>query len=344
MRIFDFERAIHDALAVYYFPGMWEWNRAIVLPLVLEGFHKSMRKQRDKYSARHELSAEEDDDWNHHLKLGEVMLEHYFEWAPKVDRFAPIQVETEFEVNIPDPDRPGHDLVVPDSVPILPIRYRGRIDMLLLDEYNSYWLIDHRLAIEKWEETDQLLLDEQGVSHCWALEHLYPGMRVAGVIYNELRKVTPYGLPQSAEVNLSTGGNQDMKHEAAPIVQNRRIYMQAIREPDFGVKQQGNELFRRTQIPRRRDMIENFGRQIVLEVRDMTDTEIRLYPNPSSETCSICPFRRPCIAMTEGRAIDSILEISYRKRGHEEAEEGRLGGSTWSMDRGAMPPKFRLKD
>ncbi len=49
-RLFDFDRAIHDALAVYYFPGMWEWNREIVLPLAIDGFLKSMQKQRDRYA------------------------------------------------------------------------------------------------------------------------------------------------------------------------------------------------------------------------------------------------------------------------------------------------------
>ena len=50
LRVFDFDRAIHDALAVYYFPGMWEWNREIVLPLAIDGFLKSMQKQRDRYA------------------------------------------------------------------------------------------------------------------------------------------------------------------------------------------------------------------------------------------------------------------------------------------------------
>ena len=30
----DVDRALRHALAVYYFPGMWDWSRAIVLPLV----------------------------------------------------------------------------------------------------------------------------------------------------------------------------------------------------------------------------------------------------------------------------------------------------------------------
>jgi hypothetical protein len=59
-RSFKFARAIRDALAVYYFPGMWEWNRAIVLPLAIEGFLKSMRQQRDRYVGKQTLSTEED--------------------------------------------------------------------------------------------------------------------------------------------------------------------------------------------------------------------------------------------------------------------------------------------
>jgi hypothetical protein len=44
--MFDFGEAMHDALDVYYFPGMWEWNRAIVRPLAVAGFEKAMRRQR----------------------------------------------------------------------------------------------------------------------------------------------------------------------------------------------------------------------------------------------------------------------------------------------------------
>ena len=41
----DLNRAIRDALAVYYFPGMWEWNRAIVQPLVHQALEKAVHGQ-----------------------------------------------------------------------------------------------------------------------------------------------------------------------------------------------------------------------------------------------------------------------------------------------------------
>ena len=32
----DLAAALREALAVYYFPGMWDWQRSITLPLVVE--------------------------------------------------------------------------------------------------------------------------------------------------------------------------------------------------------------------------------------------------------------------------------------------------------------------
>src|SRR5215470_9576599 len=92
MKTFDFDRAIHDALAVYYFPGMWEWNRDIVCPLALDGFFKSMRRQMDRYVERHGFSVEQEAAWDEHIELGENMLRRYFEWASTIDRFWPIRV------------------------------------------------------------------------------------------------------------------------------------------------------------------------------------------------------------------------------------------------------------
>lgn len=334
-RVFDFDKAIRDALAVYYFPGMWEWNREIVLPLALEGFFKSMRNQRDEYAKQHTLSAEEERDWNDHLEAGEMMLSRYFQWAPTVDRFSPIRVETEFEVNIPDPLQPGHDLVVREGVPI---RYRGRINLLVVDGYDAYWLVKHMVVSDEWEGLDHLLLDEQGVSYCWAWESFFLGMKIAGIIYNELRKDVSRRPGRSAGISLPVADSHASHQEMEPVAQHRRMYVQAAREPDQIIKQQGNEFFRRTQVPRGRKELKNIGRQLALVAQDITGHDLRLYPNPSTENCSSCAYTKPCIAMNEGSAVSAILETSFRKRGDAEIEEGRLGGSIWSVDRGAMPP------
>jgi hypothetical protein len=41
----DVARALHAALSVYYFPGMWDWDLSMTLPLVLQGFDRDLRRQ-----------------------------------------------------------------------------------------------------------------------------------------------------------------------------------------------------------------------------------------------------------------------------------------------------------
>lgn len=332
---FDFHRALHDALALYYFPGMWEWNRAIVLPVALDGFIKSMREQRDHFAAQYPLTPEQEQVWDEQLEQGEQILSRYFEWAPTVDRFEPTRVEAEFDVSIPDPLEPIHDLGALDRGRVVPIRFRGRFDMLVVDADNAYWVLDHRID-ENFAELDQLVMDEQGIASCWAWENFSLGTRIAGTIYNELRVKVPsesaarmdaLSLPFESQVGMA-------------FAQHRRLDAQLLRAPDPRIRQQGNPFFRRTQIPRSRATLAAMGEQLAREALDMTSPELKLYPNPSLENCARCGYRKPCLALFEGAAVESILESAYRKRTEQESEAGRLGSSTWSLNRGAAPPKI----
>lgn len=339
-RAFDFDQAIHEALALYYFPGMWAWDRGIVAPIVFDGFVKSMEKQRAACREARALSDDEEDAWDAGVDLGQRMLEHYFAWAPAIDRFEPIRVASDFEVNIPDPFRPGQDLVAQGTTPLLPIRYRGRSDVLALDGYDAYWIIDHRVAGESWADIDQLMLDEEGAAACWALQNFDPGMKIAGVIYNELRMSAPDEPLQAPIPERSVLTKPDIVQQLLPRLQPRGLYKQATREPEHRVEQQGNAYFRRTTIARSQTELETAGRQIALEARDIANPDTIYYPNPVWDFCSTCAYRRPCMAMNEGADAKPILDSSYRKRIDDEFAPGRLGGSTWSIDRGSAPPNL----
>lgn len=41
----DLERAVRDTLAVYYFPGMWDWDPSITRPLVVQGLERALAGQ-----------------------------------------------------------------------------------------------------------------------------------------------------------------------------------------------------------------------------------------------------------------------------------------------------------
>ncbi|MEA2505295.1 MAG: hypothetical protein QOG36_2338, partial [Actinomycetota bacterium] len=143
-KAFDLERAVHDALALWYFPGMWEWDRTLVRGFAMEGFHKSMRKQFDAYAAVADVSEAQDEEWQAQVEAGVRLLERYFAWAPGVDAFSPVRVDTDFDANVPDPTTMGLDLVAPGGGPI---HYQGRVDALVVDAYDAYWVRDHRLVV-----------------------------------------------------------------------------------------------------------------------------------------------------------------------------------------------------
>ncbi len=44
----DLDRALRDALAVYYYPGMWDWDRGVRLPLVRQGLDRAMARQQER--------------------------------------------------------------------------------------------------------------------------------------------------------------------------------------------------------------------------------------------------------------------------------------------------------
>ncbi|MGH3905775.1 MAG: hypothetical protein ACRDTE_16560 [Pseudonocardiaceae bacterium] len=311
-RVFDFEEAIHDALDVYYFPGMWDWERSIVRPLTVAGFEKSMRRQRAAYAKVRDLSTDQVRDWDEHLELGTSLLEHYFEWAAEVDRFTPLQVATQFDVHVPDPASPDSGLTTAEG---RSLQYRVRINMVVADEHELYWLVEHRVVTgSQWPELDQLLLDDQALTREWAWQLGFLA-KIEGTIHNELRAAVPDdGQTEEVDVQARPG--------AGGIITQR-----------------GTESFRRTHIPRTELEIERKGTEVALQVQDMIDPALRLYPNSSWAHCSSCVYRAPCIAMTQGLDERPSLEASYRKRVGEDFEPGRLG-SVW----GFVPQMHRVAE
>ena len=160
------DRAVRDALAIYYYPGMWDWDRSIRLPLVFRELARA--DPRVQAPAR-------------------ALLDRYVRWAPSVDRFAPVMVAAEFNVAVPDAADPASGLVTPGGAVV---RYGGRIDLLAADEHDAYWIVRHRLTTGDWALAGQLAADQEARAACWAWEQSYLGMTITGTIWNELRMTT----------------------------------------------------------------------------------------------------------------------------------------------------------
>src|SRR2546423_9991844 len=71
----DLHAAVREGLAVYYFPGMWEWrNRSIVERLAFEAFDRTLRRQR---AAAGDESIESPEQWEQASETGTRLLKRY---------------------------------------------------------------------------------------------------------------------------------------------------------------------------------------------------------------------------------------------------------------------------
>ena len=138
----------------------------------------------------------------------------YFVWAPEVDRFTPVRVAAEFEVDVPDPVQADVSL---RSVDGRPIRFRGRVELLVVDAADAYWIVTHHLRDTTFTERDLLVLDEAAVTACWGWERCFVGMRIAGTV---VQRALPGGGVRRASAQRPPGPPHD--HPSADVRAGRQ--------------------------------------------------------------------------------------------------------------------------
>lgn len=312
--------ALREALAVYYFPGMWDWDRAMVERLALAALPRHLPA----------ASAE--------LELAETVLARYCRWAPSVDSFTPIRVAAGYEARVTDPRTPGQGLL--DSRG-MPVDCAGHLDMLVTDDSDRYWAVRHRASRGDWTAEEQLRRSDADVIDAWGWQAAYPGLTIVGTVSNELRidlaeagPMPPPSAPTTHVDQHAAGGG------GRSIPQHQRAWVGAGR-PVEAVRTDAGDAFRRTWLARSPQEVDEAGTRVGGIALEMLEPDVLLYPAPSAHHCPACPFQDPCIVMSEGRAVDELLTSAYRPRQRAAVEEGRLGSATWGTGRGAAPPHWR---
>jgi hypothetical protein len=257
--------ALLDAFAVYYFPGMWEWDRTIVAGLVSKAYDEAGGPA-----------------------SGRRVLDGFQKWAPTVDHFTPIRVQFDLDVPIADPGQPDVHLTTEAGDRI---RYRDRVPLAVIaEEDDRCWLVEHRV-VEQFADGDELFLDERALVACWAWGEVELALPAAGTQYTELR-VDPPSL-------------------------------------------------RRTTVARSRATVTAAATRLGRTALAMVANDVGIDPTPAWSHCRRCPFRTPCVEIQRGEDAAALLATGYRARGPDDLEEGRLGGASWGLGRGARPQRFR---
>lgn len=315
----SFGTAVHAGLEAWYDPQLWSADRLVVASNAITAFKRSLPTPPQGAS---------DEDLEHFkslIELGIGMLKHYFDWSQPLDRFTPVYTEIEFEVPILWPYDPNklpedfrlnaegqlHKLDKEDFV-FKPVVYQGRIDLIVEDESGKYYLADHKTA-KKFSGVEWLELDDQTGSYGWAVAHKL-GVKIDGIIYNELRKDVPHVPNELKSGQLSKDKSQNTTYELYLEELTRRglsssLYTDILEH----FKEQGNKFFRRTVVRRSQREFELLGGRIALEAIDMVGDPL-IYPTPSQFNCNGCQFYGPCIAKQEGSDFDYILNENFQKR------------------------------
>ena len=145
-----------------------------------------------------------------------------------VDDFAPVKINLDVDALVPDPDDPERGLLVHDGSPVI---YPCRIDLVAVDAADEYWVVCHQI-VDEWQDIDTLVRDEEAVASCWAFEHDYIGIQIAGTIHNEVRVAGPLKFPPAGSA-MKRLPKAVAQHEASgggrSLPQHQRVSAQASR-------------------------------------------------------------------------------------------------------------------
>ena len=312
--------ALKDALAVYYYPGTWDWQHELKQSLV----HKAIRRSLEEAGAVEGLAT------------ATTLLDCYDAWAANVDDFAPVKIEHDVQALVRDPVDPDLGLLTPDGCGVV---YACRVDLVAVDATDEYWVVRHQI-VDDWRTAEELVFDEEATAACWAWEQDYIGMEIAGTIQNEIRIDGPLDWPADEPAATARPVAQ---HEPSgggrSIPQHVRLTARDARPADGGrIEQRTAGILRRTRIRRSRDEIVAVGSLMAAEALEMTGAPAT-YPSPGPH-CLACEFTAPCLALYEGADPEPLLAVNFRRRVGDAEQKPRLGQATWGFGRGAAPPNW----
>lgn len=295
---------VHHALSEYYIRQV---------PLLI-GLDNWCSKQMKEMHAKGEIWEEQRVLMNDTIALGLGLMDHYASWCVTEDPKWRVKViETEHAFRLPILDLEGKETGA---------YYAGRIDGIVEDEYGLFWLLEHKTAIAF--ESGKLPLDEQCGAYIWAAQQLY-GKKLEGVIYNVIKKKLPRYPEPLKKGGLSVNKAIDTTYD---------VYLQALIEY-YGskeaipvghydeilqtLKDKGNTFFLREKVYRSQAEIEDIGRRIYHEYKEMTREDLHCYPNPTRDCGWDCDFRSVCLSMNDGSDYEYLLRNMFRPRVSEES-------------------------
>lgn len=273
------------------------------------------------------------DDAHEHYDLGVAMMDYYENywlrekkadatfWEPDPHTGEEIpQVEVNFEIPVPLDQHPDLQAFA-EACGADCILYRGTIDRISIDEFGRLWVVEYKTA--KKAEHLHYQTDPQVTTYVWAAQNIYPDHEIAGVVYHQFVKNEPKPPRILANGKISTASNL---LTSAPLyraalermygsvglapLDNQRFLTEVMSKED----ENNDKFIQRTYIERNSHMTMAEAQKILLELEDMCNPNLPLYPNPTRDCSRLCSFLAACVAFDDGGDWEQILADRFSPR------------------------------
>ena len=258
-------------------------------------------------------------------ELGIGMMDYYSLWLSERDKYRTFwfngipQVEVRAHVEIPFDPKSKYP-----SSPYDKAVYSVTIDRVVEDEDGQIWLVDYKSA--KQIQTMHYATDPQIGAYYWVAGYIYD-KPIAGFIYQQHRKDIPQTPRVTSLGRLSTDKRQLVTHASYRKVLVNIFGPNAEKWPsenltflNFLAQEEGpdaDKFIRRDKVYRNQYSFQSEGTKILLEVEDMLNPDLPLYPNPTRDCAYMCPFMHACLSLDDGSDYEYELSLAHASRGPE---------------------------
>lgn len=152
--------------------------------------------------------------------------------------------------------------------------------------------------------------------NCWAAWRLY-GVQVAGVVYQQFIKRIP-ALPKvlatgkvSTDVRQATSASLYAKllvdmYGGLDTAPNENII--ALNKIRMTEDEDKDRFIVRHRVERNERQLISFEQKVLMELEDIANPNLPLYPNATKDCDYMCPLQAACIAMDDGSDWESVLD------------------------------------
>jgi hypothetical protein len=201
------------------------------------------------------------------------------------------------------------------------VYYQFTFDRMVLDSDDRLWILDYKFYA-RFAEVGALDIDQQISAYCWAAQTLF-GRPVDGMIYQQHLKAEPSGPKLLQSGKYSTNKQQRTSHrmyEAAlhnlygaggKIPRDNILFLNHLASLESDDR---DAYIRRDRSTRNPHQLAATGEKVLMEVEDMLNPELPLYPNETKDCSWDCDFKDSCLMLDDGSDWEAELLATTQNR------------------------------